>query len=623
MKITSTKEFRCNMIILLVIISFFVCGADVVFQLDNYNIPPDFDETWDMVVADFNGDGEDDIFCANEGSASRLYLNEGDTDGDGVPNFAEHSDMLPFIEDGAHCACSFDINGDGLADIIVGELQHWGAGGRQNLLLLNCGDHFEDVSSNWEQPEIFSTMALSACDIDCDGDTDIISGNGFVDCKAEAGDQWLKERNCIYLNVGDTDFDGVDNFIDPYDNPLLRHNVWDRQDRTYNTAVGDIDGNGYPDIVFANYADTNYIDTIQIYLNQGDTDFDGVPNFFCATDSLLPEIIDTLRVRCVNIGDFDYDGDADLFLLVNRGKNRLYFYDETAGKFTDVTDTNLPSIRDMMWESYTIDLNNDGFVDIFISADQNHILVNDGAGVFTDSTDEKLIEACFSSIGTSFLDVDGDGDFDILCGDTYEQNRFQLNDGSGKFLDITTARAVPDAEYTEDIALADIDSDGDMDIILANRHKKDRIYINDGSGFFSDETWRISPIDETTKRIVAEDLTGDGWIDIFFVYNGGARFLVNLGGGIFSDSTGSCIPSSLPGPHLGVVALDVELDGDLDLFISSCSVFPLLFRNRLLLNDGSGHFTDVSESALPDVRWSFLRCDAGDVNGDGYREIVV
>ncbi|MCD6418310.1 FG-GAP repeat protein [bacterium] len=68
------------MIILLVIISFFVCGADVVFQLDNYNIPPDFDETWDMVIADFNGDG--------------------------------------------------------LADIIVGELQHWGAGGRQNLILM-------------------------------------------------------------------------------------------------------------------------------------------------------------------------------------------------------------------------------------------------------------------------------------------------------------------------------------------------------------------------------------------------------------------------------------------------------------------------------------------------------
>ena len=97
-------------------------------------------------------------------------------------------------------------------------------------------------------------------------------------------------------------------------------------------------------------------------------------------------------------------------------------------------------------------------------------------------------------------DVDGDGDLDAILGNSYStlvsltQNRLYLNNGAGTFADATQARLPPANDNTSAVALGDIDGDGDLDLFCGNvgigrtSGQQNRLYLNDGSGTFSDVT---------------------------------------------------------------------------------------------------------------------------------------
>jgi hypothetical protein len=322
--------------VLLAIVGFSSSVFTQILKLDGYNLPPDFDRTWDILVGDFNNDGFEDLFCINEATHCRLYLNETiDSDGDGFINFSESDSEIPDFGIDNRSGAVIDINNDKLLDILIGRSGRSGTGGLQNILLVNKGNALFSIDTleNWQQISTFSTQDIVLCDIDLDEDQDIITANGFVDCKANPHGQRRKERNCVYFNIGDTNGDGIDNYVDPDENVLTQNNVWDRADNSTNLAVGDIDGNGYPDLVFANFEEKN-----RLYLNYGDLDNDGFVNFIDATDSLLPDQKSTDNSRDVCLADFDGDEDLDLFVLNDRGRDRLFFYDSSVGHYIDVTE---------------------------------------------------------------------------------------------------------------------------------------------------------------------------------------------------------------------------------------------------------------------------------------------
>lgn len=206
------------------------------------------------------------------------------------------------------------------------------------------------------------------------------------------------------------------------------------------------------------------------------------------------------------------------------------------------------------------------------------------------------------------------------------------------------------------LALADMDRDGDPDLLVAGggsiagespEGSGPRLYLNDGAGRFEEagEAWAI-PHRGYGQGVAVGDVDGDGWTDVFLsTWGGGDTLLRNTGGG-FEDVTESSGLGSGPRDWSASAGfLDMEGDGDLDLWITRYIDFdpteavkcwdgdvhvyctPLLYDaqpDRLLRNEGDGRFTDVSaEAGLEERAAKGLALTIGDVDGDGLADVYV
>jgi RHS repeat-associated protein len=136
-------------------------------------------------------------------------------------------------------------------------------------------------------------------------------------------------------------------------------------------------------------------------------------------------------------------------------------------------------------------------------------------------------------------------------------------------------------------------------------------------GAFTDATAaRLPTLVATAYRIAAADCDGDGDEDLLLACAGQCRLLRNDGAGTFADITAAALPAASE-TTLASVFADVDADGDLDLVLGNYRG-----RNRLLLNDGTGSFADVSAARLPDTASLTVALACGDVDGDGDPDLV-
>ncbi|MCU0882120.1 MAG: VCBS repeat-containing protein [Hyphomonadaceae bacterium] len=208
-------------------------------------------------------------------------------------------------------------------------------------------------------------------------------------------------------------------------------------------------------------------------------------------------------------------------------------------------------------------------------------------------------------------DVDSDGDIDLLVPMEHRANRLLLNDGRGRFTDASDR--LPSARRdSEEIALIDVDRDGDLDVAVANEDDvRPELYIAQSDGRYSNGNDRL-PIRVKANAVVAFDANTDGNTDLFFGGDGVSVLMIGDGAGGFTDQSVSRLPDA-SGSTQDVALGDVDGDGDADLVLGNQD------GNQIYLNTGTGRFTRASAGAIePPYKPEETRdVELFDVDGDG------
>ena len=251
-----------------------------------------------------------------------------------------------------------------------------------------------------------------------------------------------------------------------------------------------------------------------------------------------------------------------------------------------------------------------------------------------------------SSAEAIWLDYDRDGHLDLYSsrffGNPLRGNRLFRNNGAGLFVDRTAASGLDSLFHPQaggsigGIAGGDFNNDGWPDLYIGNSafplfgdatNLPNRLFLSDGQGGFVDATTSEIADEGLALDLAVGDIDNDGDLDIFQTataddIEAGSRnlMLLNLGDGQFLDVTeGVGLGVSILGSSaVGSVFADVDNDGDLDLIIgiSQTRSGP---ENFLLLNDGSGIFTDATnQSGIDEIGGDLA---FGDFDEDGFVDL--
>jgi len=325
-------------------------------------------------------------------------------------------------------------------------------------------------------------------------------------------------------------------------------------------------------------------------------------------------------------GDVDGDGDVDLALAQEHATNLILLNDGSgvfsvlAGAVTGGTGDN----EDVRLR----DFDGDNRLDMLTVHEDDGVhalLINDGSGVFQDMS--ALIPVNSIANAAEAIDLNSDARLDILLGNA-GSNIVLLQQADGSFVDDTGNRPIG-SETTQDLLLLDVDGDNDEDLFVANE-TDNRLFINDGSGFFTDETaTRLPPGSGETREADAADVDDDGDLDIIVAnvnFNSGRpiqnQLLLNDGGGIYTDATATNLAGVVNmGSSFTIKFVDIDSDGDPDIVSPNNSVGQG-GDIEVWLNDGSGIFIAATESPFSSPpSGSTFDIEVVDVNADGKDDI--
>jgi hypothetical protein len=544
-------------------------------------LPADSDQTTAAAFFDLEGDGDRDLIIGNYGGRNRIYAN------DGTGRFADRSQQrLPTDTDQTLGVVAEDFDADGDVDILFA---NWSAPSR---LLLNDGYGFFQIAQAGSFPtSVGFAQSIAAGDIDGDGDVDAVMGTGRS--------VFAPSRNALLINVGQARFVNATAV------------AWSTADsNTTSIAVGDVDLDSDADVIVGVEDGSN-----QLWLNDGRGRYSPAPAGQMPTDSDV--------TRAVSLGDLDGDQDLDL-VIGNSGQNRIYV-NFGNGRFLDLSQVLLPPGDEDTTSVVLRDVDGDGDLDLLATnaglsprfSQQNRLYRNDGLGFFTDVTVTSLPVRNDYSFGAAVGDVDGDGDVDVVIANwtinnppnPIDSNRLLLNDGRGVFVDAPRGMLPEDLDPSTTANLADVDNDGDLDLLIGNFGASPRLYVNDGFGGFTDRPDLLSGAAGPTRSMTVADVDGDGDVDVVLGNTDAQNWLlINDGTGRFTDVTALAMPQAKDFT-MCVVLADCDGDEDPDLFVGNQGrQHDYLYKNLLreidspfLAVTGAGYVIDVYSRPTPTI----------------------
>lgn len=252
----------------------------------------------------------------------------------------------------------------------------------------------------------------------------------------------------------------------------------------------------------------------------------------------------------ISMADIENDGDLDLYLCSYYSNNILYKNNGKA-RFTSFTEKAGVGGEEMAFSELGVwgDVNNDGYIDLFVAntLKSNKLYLNDGTGRFQDVTIDAGLETKEGCRNPAFCDFDRDGDLDLFIGHSTGRIRLMKNERmSDENPEIPVFREVTIECGLDTGSLAacrcgiwgDVNNDGDMDLFLARAPIPDQLFLNDGQGHFRDVSEWAGFTDSTNTRGVAFfDVENDGDLDLFVGQDGPNIFYVNHGDGSFEIQT--------------------------------------------------------------------------------------
>ena len=509
---------------------------------------------YQVAVADIDGDTHLDLVCGALGP-NQIYIN------DGVANFTDSGQLMG--TDNTYDIIAGDIDGDCDVDLVSADIGFF-------RVYRNDGGIFSEIAANDD-----SGVAVQLADVNHDDTPDLIVASGIPDM--------------VYLNLGpdsDCNGNGIPDSVEIAGDPSI-----------------DCDGNGA-------------IDLCEISSDPSlDCDGNGVPDSCESVFVDSGQILGSSISEDVALGDLDGDGHLDAW-VPNFGQANRIWINDGLGNYTDSGQAlgNSNSLGVALG-----DLDGNGHLDAWVAnlGQANRIWINDGLGNYTDSG-QALGNS--SSAKVALGDLDGDGDLDAWVANFDQPNRVWINQGGdqggtpGTFSD--SGQALSNSK-SMDVALEDLDGDGDLDAWVTNYNQPNRVWINQGGdqggflGTFSDNGQALG--NSNSNAVALGDLDSDGDLDAFvtnsFEPN---RVWINQGGdqggslGTFADSGQALGNSSSDDVALG----DLDGDGHLDAWVANNNNQ----QNLVWINDGLGNYTD-SGQALGNS--SSIGVALGDLDGDG------
>ncbi|MBI1296262.1 hypothetical protein GC175_15005 [bacterium] len=539
--------------------------------------------TW----GDYDGDGDLDLAVGNSGGRDRIYRNDG-IDADGAP-------ILTLVWTGTQNDYTSEVawgdyDNDGDLDLLRG-----GGAILSNSdfieILRNEGN--DTFTKAWEDPTINAiVVALSWGDVDGDGRLDIAVG-----MQDYTGLNVTGVANRVYRNLGSQAPNGEAFTL-----------TWQSGDvyPTFAVRWGDADGDGDLDLAVGDK------DAIRLYRNRQGT-----------LDSNASWTSATSENTTMELAWGDVDGDGLLDLAAARQGRNLVFSNRTMVLPADsLSITGNDNARSIAWG----DVDGDGDLDLALGGEGFvRVYANQGGKL---SQNPIWARGEIDNYSLAWGDVDGDGDLDLITGNDGRDLLFRNNQGQ---LDQTPTWTSPLSGVTRSLAWGDVDGDGDLDLAVTQADlinnefvaRPNAIFLNQQGTLDSSPAWTSPSHADISLAVAWGDVDGDGDLDLVFANRGQSHLYLNRGkrdGGNGTTLQMVQVWSSAPDECSSGLALgDIDNDGDLDLVLGGCTVN----KHRLYKYEYErGTFSD--QASWSSIGPSNARAIAlGDYDDDGDLDLAV